>query len=84
MIDFANIPKNEQEIIININRGAQIAIVYSSCRATCTRLLRNLTIEPERHMCKGKLTGLTFKIPFNDRVNMRKVIKMNLLLGKIS
>lgn len=84
MIEFIKTPKNEQEIIINADIGGRTLSVYSSCRATCYRLLRALTVEPESHICKGKISGMTFKISFDDRVNMRKVIKMNLLLGKIS
>lgn len=84
MIEFIKVPKHEQEIIINADIGSRMLNVYSSWRATCYKLLRALTVEPQSHICKGKITGMTFKMPFDDIVNMRKVIKINLLLGKIS
>lgn len=75
----------ERETNINVDYYGKIVRVYSSHRATCVRLSRTLTsIEPKRYTVKGRLTALQFDIPFSDRENLKKVIKTNLLLGKIS
>lgn len=84
MIEFENTPKAEQETHISIDYASKIVGVYSCHRATCSRLLRTLTATPVNSTIGGKLAALDYYIPFSDKENLKKLIKLNMFLGKIS
>lgn len=73
----------EQESNINIDYYGHRTIIYSSRKKQIETLTKELGEPKETYYTKGKISGASWEIPFNDRKRTSKALSRRILIGQM-
>ena len=81
-MEFNNNLLEEQETTILIMYSTKEVICYTARKATYKRLLKKLGEPTDCDYRKGKITGATWNIPFEDKKKLKAVFSSTTIIGQ--
>lgn len=82
-MEWEQVPREEQETIINIDYEAKKVKLYTSRKSVAKRLLKRLG-EPEEYLTnKNKIYGVNYEFNFTDE-KVSKVVAKTVFIGNFS
>lgn len=80
--EFYNTIPEEQESIISVKKANKEVDIYSSSKIDCKRIMRRIGKPLKVEYTKGRISGMYWKIPFNDK-RLRYFLSRQIFIGKV-